>query len=169
MGNFARGKYAKTISDRSGMAFPYREMLKEWNGALVHKSEYESKQPQLEPRVHAADPQGLLDSRPDRVESIVPVLLSLNAFTCSGGETFIKIFEPEHGRSTGDTVRFRNVTGAVSIVILNSANDTSGRTITVIDNDFYSYSVSPAPNQRLGTTLIFGGGDASAGPVTILP
>ena len=31
MTNFARGKYAKAISDRSGMEFPYNEMVKEWN------------------------------------------------------------------------------------------------------------------------------------------
>ena len=37
----ASGKYAQAISDRSGMAFPYREMLKEWNGSLVHKTEFE--------------------------------------------------------------------------------------------------------------------------------
>ena len=46
---FARGKYAKAISDRSGMEFPYREMMKEWNGMLVHRSEHEEKHPQLEP------------------------------------------------------------------------------------------------------------------------
>ena len=39
----ARGKYAKAISDRSGMEFPYNEMVKEWNGHLVHKSEFEAK------------------------------------------------------------------------------------------------------------------------------
>ena len=38
----ASGKYAQAISDRSGMAFPYREMLKEWNGSLVHKTEFEA-------------------------------------------------------------------------------------------------------------------------------
>jgi len=27
---FARGKYAKAISDRSGMECPYNEMVKEW-------------------------------------------------------------------------------------------------------------------------------------------
>ena len=27
---YAKGKYAKFISDRSGMAFPYKEMVKEW-------------------------------------------------------------------------------------------------------------------------------------------
>ena len=40
---YARGKYAKAISDRSGMAFPYNEMVKEWNGSFVHKSEFEAK------------------------------------------------------------------------------------------------------------------------------
>ena len=45
MSNFSKGKYAKFISDRSGMEFPYREMVKEWNGSRVHVSEFEPKQP----------------------------------------------------------------------------------------------------------------------------
>jgi hypothetical protein len=32
------------------MRFPYTEMVREWNGSLVHYSEYEPKQPQLEPK-----------------------------------------------------------------------------------------------------------------------
>jgi len=64
----ASGKYAKAISDRSGMEFPYKEMVKEWNGSLVHKSEFEAKHPQLERQKHAADAQSLQDSRPDRLE-----------------------------------------------------------------------------------------------------
>ena len=51
-GKIATGKYAKAISDRSGMEFPYSEMVREWNGSLVHISEYESKQPQLEPKAY---------------------------------------------------------------------------------------------------------------------
>ena len=43
----ARGKYSKAISDRSGMEFPYDQMMREWNGSLVHRSEFESKHPQL--------------------------------------------------------------------------------------------------------------------------
>ena len=31
----ATGKYAKAISDRSGREFPYKEMIKEWNGSFV--------------------------------------------------------------------------------------------------------------------------------------
>ena len=37
----ASGKYAKFISDRSGLEFPYSEMAIEWNGAKVHISEYD--------------------------------------------------------------------------------------------------------------------------------
>ncbi len=61
MSNLSSGKYAKFISDRSGQEFPYSEMVIEWNGARVHTSEFEKKHPQLEPKPHSADPQGLLD------------------------------------------------------------------------------------------------------------
>ena len=66
MSKFAKGKYALAISDRSGQAFPWREMVTEWNGAFVHLSEYEPKQPQLEPKPFVADPQGLEQARPQR-------------------------------------------------------------------------------------------------------
>ena len=59
---YATGKYAKAISDRSGMEYPYSEMKTEWNGSFVHKSEYESKHPQLTPRKHRPDPQALKDA-----------------------------------------------------------------------------------------------------------
>ena len=49
----ASGKYSNAISDRSGMEFPYKEMVKEWNGSMVHKSEFEAKHPQLERQRHA--------------------------------------------------------------------------------------------------------------------
>ena len=71
MAKYATGKYAKAISDRSGMEFPYKEMLREWNGSLVHISEYEAKQPQLEPKPHGADGIALRNVRTDRVESAV--------------------------------------------------------------------------------------------------
>ena len=66
----ASGKYSKAISDRSSMEFPYKEMVKEWNGSLVHKSEFEAKHPQLERQRHAADAQSLQDGRPDRLEPV---------------------------------------------------------------------------------------------------
>ena len=66
----ASGKYAKAISDRSGMEFPYNEMVKEWNGSLVHKSEFEAKHPQQERQKHRPDAQSLQDARPARVEPL---------------------------------------------------------------------------------------------------
>ena len=59
MGKYASGKFAQRISDRSGMAFPYNEMVQEWNGSWVHISEFEPKQPQLEPLPIVTDPQSL--------------------------------------------------------------------------------------------------------------
>ena len=50
MAKFATGKRSKAISDRSGMEYPYREMVKEWNGSLVHISEFEPKHPQIRRR-----------------------------------------------------------------------------------------------------------------------
>ena len=43
MAKFAQGRFALSISDRSGLAFPYTEMVREWNGAWVHISEFEKK------------------------------------------------------------------------------------------------------------------------------
>ena len=51
----ARGKYAKMISDRSGFEFPYSEMVQEWNGSWVHKSEFEQKHPQENPKARHSD------------------------------------------------------------------------------------------------------------------
>mgnify|MGYP003677114501 CR=1 FL=1 len=61
---YAKGKYAKAISDRSGMAFPYNEMVKEWNGSFVHRSEFEAKHPQIKRKHVKADPVALANARP---------------------------------------------------------------------------------------------------------
>ena len=63
MGKFAVGKYSKAISDRSGMEFPYDEMVKEWNGSLVHYTEFEPKHPQIRRRRTTADAIALQNSR----------------------------------------------------------------------------------------------------------
>ena len=86
MAGYARGKYAKAVSDRSGVAFPYKEMNKEWNGSLVQKTEYESKHQQLKPKPVAADAVALRDARP-QAQSVVFAELGRGAdtaFTSSG-------------------------------------------------------------------------------------
>ena len=72
---FAKGKYALRISDRSGVAFPNLEMRKEWNGFIVHKSEYEPKQPQLEPKPVGNDPQALQNPRVEEEATSQLILL----------------------------------------------------------------------------------------------
>ncbi len=111
MSSFAQGKFALAISDRSGMAFPYNEMVREWNGSRVHVSEFEPKQPQLEPRAHGADPEGLQNAKPDRTEPATQNLLPGNPFNITSGSATITVTEPSHGRTTGHTVVLKNVTG----------------------------------------------------------
>ena len=167
MSSFARGKHAKAISDRSGMAFPYNEMVKEWNGSLVHISEFEAKQPQLELKADLADGEALMNARTDRTEPSVPVLLDFNAFkTGNASSSTITVTETSHGRSTGDTVRFRNAITFDGITATN-LNKAAGYSITKIDADSYSFSVD-TDTDTAGNTK-GGGGSASAGPVTITP
>tara|TARA_R100001460_G_scaffold3206_5_gene9723 strand:+ start:2529 stop:3026 length:498 start_codon:yes stop_codon:yes gene_type:complete len=159
---YAKGKYSKFISDRSGLEYPYSEMVTEWTGMKVHTSEYEPKAPQLMPHEHSPDPIALKDPRPDRTENNVERLLGLNPFIQDAGTVVVKVFEPGHNRTTNDTVRFRNAVGPNSSTI----NADAGKTITVIDNDFYSFGLGGvAPTEK----VISGGGIASAGPVTITP
>ena len=116
MGKYAAGKYALAISDRSGMAFPYDEMVREWNGSLVHISEFEAKQPQLEPKPVGSDPQALYNPRPQPASKVSLTLLGNNPFTSViyGGTTYVNIFSENHQRSAGDVVRFRGPPEVIS-------------------------------------------------------
>ena len=68
MPKWATGKRSQAISDRSGMAFPYNEMVKEWNGSLVHYSEFEPKHPQIRRKRTVADAIALQNTRPQRFQ-----------------------------------------------------------------------------------------------------
>jgi len=115
MARFAKGRRALAISDRSGAAFPYREMVKEWNGSFVHNSEFEAKQPQLKPHPVGADPQGLMNARPARIEFPVQDFLSENPFsnttTTVGGQQRANILVRQIGNGliNGEFVRFQDV------------------------------------------------------------
>ncbi len=109
MGKYASGKRALAISDRSGMVFPYPEMVREWNGSLVHTSEYEPKQPQLEPKPIGSDAQALYNPRPQPESKTSLILLNNNPFTSIiySGTTYVNIYSEDHQRSAGSIVRFR--------------------------------------------------------------
>ena len=185
---FAKGKYAKAISDRSGMEFPYNEMIKEWNGSFVHKSEYEAKQPQLEVRHRGGDAQGLRNARPARAENEVSRMLGPDPFeTIASSSGIINVFEEAHGRDTSDTVRFRgpiwtssdsdgyqNPVGFDGITGANLAYS-SGYSITVgkrdssgnitNTNDYYHFTVNT--NTATSGGISGGGNNCSAGPASL--
>jgi len=141
MTTFASGKHALAISDRSGLAYPYLEMVREWNGAWVHFSEFEPKQPQLEPKPTSGDPQALQRARPARVALPTPAPLNDNPFTTEVGTTVI-VEQNRHQRSTNDAVRFYQVkdpVGGVAVstfelsTTLNGDITSSVTTITLTD------------------------------------
>ena len=164
MAKYATGKYAKAISDRSGLEFPFKEMVKEWNGSFVHVSEFEPKQPQLEPKPMNGDSISLPKVRPDRTETAVPNLLPSNAFTITNASATVSVNEPNHGRSTSDTVTFRNASNVANLPAA-TINASGGYTITKVDDNNYTFSSGVTAS----VTLEGGGDIASAGPVTVTP
>ena len=163
MAKYATGKYAKAISDRSGMEFPYNEMVREWNGSFVHVSEFEPKHPQLEPKPMNGDSISLRNVRPDRTETAVPNLLPSNPFTITNGSTTVTVDEPDHGRSTSDTVRFRDASNVANLPAA-TINASGGYTITKVNDNKYTFNSGVTAS----VTLKGGGDIASAGPVTVV-
>ena len=116
MGVFARGKQSLAISDRSGMRFPYTEMVREWNGSLVHYSEYEAKQPQLQPKPVGSDPQALQNPRVQAEATAQLILLENNPFEVIiySGDTYVNVYSLDHQRAAGSKVRLRGPAQVVS-------------------------------------------------------
>ena len=108
MARFAKGKFALAVSDISGQAFPWNEMVTQWNGLFVHFSEFESKQPQLDPKPSAADPTALPKTRPQQPPPDALRFLEFNPLiTYAAASGIINVKSLDHQRSYGDTVRFR--------------------------------------------------------------
>jgi uncharacterized membrane protein len=194
MSKYAVGKYAKAISDRSGLEFPYREMVREWNGSFVHYTEYEPKQPQLEPKPNGADGIALQNTRTDRVEPATTVRIVDNGFeTYEAGSSIINVFSPGHGLTDSTTVyRFRGppTTSAGSGFVYadpESFDGISGSNIAkaagyTIRTGKYKNGARDASNDYLATNFFFftvdtntattgnikgGGYGCSVGPITI--
>ena len=194
MGKYATGKYAKAISDRSGMEFPYIEMVREWNGAFVHVSEFEPKQPQLEPKPQSPDGIALLHVRTDRTEPATTVRIPDNGFeTYEAGSGIINVFSPGHGLTDNTTYRFRGPpttsAGTGSFVYANPADfdgisgsniaKAAGYTIRTgkykdgardassdyVTNNFFFFTVDT--NTATSGNIKGGGYGCSVGPVTI--
>jgi len=165
MGKYASGKRSLAISDRSGMAFPYTEMVREWNGSLVHTSEYEPKQPQLEPKPVGSDAQALFNPRPQPASKTSLILLDTNPFTSViyAGTTYVNVFSEDHQRAAGDVVRFR---GSPQVITAGpgGANPDDARNLQAFANIPTFDNVSDLNNAN-GFTIALGQID-SAGNVT---
>ena len=193
MSKYAVGKYAKAIYDRSGPEFPYREMVSEWNGSFVHYTEYEPKQPQLEPKPNGADGIALQNTRTDRVEPATTVRIVDNGFeTYEAGSSIINVFSPGHGLTDNTVYRFRGppTTSAGSGFVYAdpvSFDGISGSNIAkaagyTIRTGKYKDGARDASNDYLATNFFFftvdtntattgsikgGGYGCSVGPITI--
>ena len=176
---FSKGRHALSISDRSGAAFPYIEMVREWNGAWVHTSEFEIKQPQIQPRPVGADPQALEFARTPRTEFYTPTILPNNPFSTTGSSTTVTVTQPNHGRSTGDAVRFRNVTGAaggVAPVIfmlettLASDLTDSATSLTLTDSSAFPSTgyIVVEPGADANETIYYGANNTGTGVLSTL-
>jgi len=110
MAKFSSGKYAQFISDRSGFAFPYQEMVVEWTGARVHTSEFEPKSPQVSPKPHGADPQALEHARPRSPSIPSPGILPADPFTTAVGSTSVTVSLDNTTLQVNDFVSFLDFT-----------------------------------------------------------
>ena len=165
MAKYATGKKAWGFSDRSGFRYRLKEMKTEWNGLKVGPDEYETKHPQLKPNHPGPDPTALYQPRvTSRTEVTVENLLGLNPFTSTASSAVITVLEPSHGRSTSDTVRFRNASsfdGFTNVILQNA----SGYSITKVNDNTYTFTASSGTATTGGVRG--GGGRATAGPVTL--
>ena len=100
--------------------------------------------------------------RPDRIETAVPNLLPSNPFSITNGSTTVTVTEPNHGRSTSDTVRFRDASNVANLPAA-TINASGGYTITKVNDNKYTFNSGVTAS----VTLEGGGDIASAGPVTV--
>lgn len=169
---YSSGKYAYGICDRTGFRYKLKDLVFEVEngvrtGLRVGYDVADKDHPQnFLGRLKIDDTQSLLDARPDRTEPATERLLLIDPFTTAAadsGSTEITVTEKSHGRSTSDTVRFRNSIGFDGITAA-TFNLATGYVITKLTDDTYKFTVSAEST----TGSITGGGvQVTVGPVTL--
>jgi len=161
---FSAGKYAWGICDISGQRYRLKDMKMQWNGLRVGPDQFDTKHPQLDPPHFATDPQALRNPRPDRTEPVAEALLTNNPFLSTAGSAVIKVFEDDHGRSTGNKVRFRGAEAFDGFTVA-TLTDPDAYAITKVNDDTYTFSAVTGT----GTSGARGGGAfVSVGPAQAL-
>jgi hypothetical protein len=166
-------------------------MVKEWNGSLVHVSEFEPKQPQLEPKPASADGISLQQVRIARTEPSTTVMLPENPFTTyQAGSSIINVYAPGHGLTDSLTYVFRgpsttsgNYANPNDFDGITGANIAKAAGYTIRTGQYIS-GARDASTDYLATNFFYftvdtdtatsgnikgGGYGCSVGPVTITP
>ena len=146
MARYAQGKYALAVSDISGQSFPWNEMVTQWNGLFVHYSEFESKQPQLNPYPHQADPTALGKVRVQQPAPDALRWLGYSPFqTFAAASGIILVNQADHQRTYGETVRFRG-------------SPTTGGTSGTLDDGVFVFANIPDEDGITGANICLAAG-----------
>lgn len=118
MSKFATGRDSFAISDRSGLRYRYRDMRKEWTGALVGKDEWEPKHPQLGPFRKVTDAQALKDARPQAINPFQPfMVITTNGIVYLGNGNWSTAGVAQLPTEIEDTSAATGAVGQVTVVI----------------------------------------------------
>jgi len=96
---YSSGKYAYGICDISGFRYKLNEMKKTWDGLLVGPDMYDPKHPQRQRNRKIADPEALLDPRPD-----VKSTISLGIVRVSNPKNTAGVSSPTMYALTSNTI-----------------------------------------------------------------
>jgi len=155
MARFSKGRNALMISYRSGAAFPYREMVQEWTGAWVHNSEFEPKQPQLEPKPVGADPQGLQHAFPARTEFAVQDILPNNPFTTNTNTTLNVSYRQNYNTTNqSDTGLTKVARDAYAATANKAANGTPSQFWVQRFIEKVTITIYPLPNATAASNFL---------------
>ena len=86
-----------------------------------------------------ADPQGLKDQDQIEQNQLHLIYYQVIHLKLQAGSAIVTVTEPNHGRSNGDTVRFRNVDGSPGGLAFTVFENSSGFSISSVTTDNYTF------------------------------
>ena len=177
MARYAKGRRAVLIDDRSGFKIRYKDARTEWTGTRVHKGDFESKHPQLEPQKYIPAPRGNSLFKPRTDNDSVPTNISLGPLhgrfsagaEANFGQPIISLIETANGLQLTTSRGTPGVALVQPIAGLSATSDVLGRTVTktvtVVSSGGNKYAIDGVTQATLnlfeGNTYIFDGSDSS--------
>jgi|TARA_R110002020_G_scaffold420310_1_gene629467 hypothetical protein len=114
---YSSGKNAYGICDISGFRYKLNDMKKTWDGLLVGPDMFDPKHPQLERTRKTADPQALLNARPDVKSTISLGIVKVHNPKNSAGVSS-PIMNALTSNTIGSSFSLRNATGEIGEVTI---------------------------------------------------